>query len=166
MEFKIYTPFDRASLAEITKIVDFLYEHLDEFGDRKEDITKAIEYAQKERPSLGGMILTGEEDGEIVGAVVINKTGMEGYIPENILVYIAVHGDKRGHGYGRQLMEKTIENVDGDIALHVEHDNPARHLYTKLGFDSKYLEMRLKRSDDSKKATENNSDKIAKAGRQ
>jgi [ribosomal protein S18]-alanine N-acetyltransferase len=34
-----------------------------------------------------------EDNEQITGAVIINKTGMAGYIPENILVYIAVHKD-------------------------------------------------------------------------
>jgi ribosomal protein S18 acetylase RimI-like enzyme len=34
-------------------------------------------------------------------------------------------------------------NLRGNIALHVEPDNPAKILYEKLGFTNKYLEMRL-----------------------
>ena len=70
---------------------------------------------------------------------------MEGYIPENILVYIAVNKDFRGKGLGKQLMEKAIGFATGSIALHVEPDNPAKKLYEKLGFTNKYLEMRLQR---------------------
>jgi ribosomal protein S18 acetylase RimI-like enzyme len=40
-------------------------------------------------------------------------------------------------------MEMAIEHTQGNIALHVEPDNPARKLYEKLGFTNKYLEMRL-----------------------
>ena len=39
-------------------------------------------------------------------------------------------------------MEKAIELTDGDIALHVEADNPAKFLYENVGFNNKYLEMR------------------------
>lgn len=148
MEFKLFTPYDRASMAETWQVVDFLYEHLDEYGDARQDILKAIQYALKERPSLGGFVLGGYVENELVGAVVINKTGMEGYIPENILVYIAVNAEYRGKGYGRKLMRKAIDTADGDIALHVEPDNPARHLYEKMGFENKYLEMRLKSSGE------------------
>ena len=70
---------------------------------------------------------------------------MSGFIPEHILVYIAVHAEYRGQGLGKQLMEHIIEATDGDIALHVEADNPAKHLYEKYGFTNKYLEMRLKK---------------------
>lgn len=76
---------------------------------------------------------------------MVNRTGMEGYIPENILVYIAVDNSQRGKGYGKSLMNKAIEIADGDVALHVEKDNPARFLYEKVGFTNPYLEMRLKK---------------------
>ena len=65
--------------------------------------------------------------------------------PENILVYIAVHSDQRGKGVGKELMKKAINTAKGDIALHVEPENPAKFLYEKLGFTNKYLEMRLKK---------------------
>ncbi len=39
-------------------------------------------------------------------------------------------------------MNKTVELAEGNIALHVEPENPARFLYEKIGFSSKYVEMR------------------------
>lgn len=140
------------SSIEIEKLTNFLYHNLDQYGDTKSAIRKAIEYAAKERSDLGGYLFTIESKDEIVGAVVVNKTGMDEYIPENILVYIAVHKEHRGEGLGKQLMEYTIENCKGDIALHVEADNPAKHLYTKYGFENPYLEMRLKRSNSASKS--------------
>ncbi len=160
MEFQLFTPFDRASLPEVQQIIDFLSTHLEEYGDAREDIHKAIQYAQKERPSHGGFILVGRENGAIVGVVVINKTGMEGYIPENILVYIAVDRQQRGKGYGRRMMEKAISLTDGDIALHVEADNPALFLYEKIGFENKYLEMRLSRKKTPKNKKSSQSYKV------
>ena len=68
---------------------------------------------------------------------------MDGYIPENILVYIATDANQRGKGIGKALMQHAIDNAQGNIALHVEPDNPAIKLYEKLGFTNKYLEMRL-----------------------
>ena len=86
-----------------------------------------------------------QEEDRIKGAVVINRTGMNGYIPENILVYIAIDKNSRGEGLGKRLMQEVIEHADGDIALHVEANNPAKILYEKLGFTNPYLEMRLKK---------------------
>ncbi|SMO80686.1 GNAT family N-acetyltransferase [Fodinibius sediminis] len=126
-------------------IADFLFQHLDEYGDEKRHILKCIGYAYGDESGQDGFILVAHQDEEIVGAVIINDTNMGGYIPEHILVYIAVHGEARGQGIGKQLMERAIDATEGDIALHVEHDNPAKYLYEKYGFTNKYLEMRLKK---------------------
>lgn len=126
------------------EIVDFLFTHLEQYGDPKKDIRKSLDYALKLRESFGGYVLTSRIEGEVVGVVIVNNTGMGGFIPEHILVYIATHNEYRGKGLGKELMEKTIEHADGDMKLHVEHDNPARFLYEKYGFTSKYLEMRYK----------------------
>lgn len=123
------------------RIAAFLHIHLEQYGDSIADIMKCLDYALDQ--FRGGMIILSTENGEITGATVLNHTGMQGYIPENILVYIATHKEHRGRGLGKILMQEAIKQTRGSIALHVEPDNPARHLYEKLGFTNKYLEMRL-----------------------
>ncbi|MGS2763338.1 GNAT family N-acetyltransferase [Sinomicrobium sp. M5D2P9] len=144
MTFVIYNPNQKLSDDQKQEVADFLHTHLENYGDEKKDILAAVDYAMRDViPSMGGFVLVAKENKEIVAATVINSTGMKGYIPENILVYIATHKDKRGEGVGKELMQKAMELADGSIALHVEPDNPARHLYEKLGFVNKYLEMRF-----------------------
>lgn len=126
------------------KVINFLYEHLGQYGDPKSAIAKAIDFAREKNNGLGGKLFISKDKDTINGVVVINYTGMQEYIPENILVYIATHQDYRGQGVGKQLMEAAKENVNGDIALHVEADNPAVKLYEKVGFTKPYLEMRYK----------------------
>jgi len=133
------TPFTRDDIAT------FLHTHLDEYGDSKSAILKCIGYAYGDNPGNGGFILVAHDEDEILGVVIINNTNMEEYIPEHILVYIAVHEKTRGQGVGKELMRRVIKHTKGDIALHVEPDNPARFLYQKVGFTSKYKEMRLKK---------------------
>lgn len=144
MEYKVITPLTgEDKIYNNDRIASFLEQHLDQYGDKKDDILKCISYVFK--PERGGTILLAIEDGEIIGAVITNETGMGGYIPEIILVYIAVHKEHRGRGLGKQLMQKIVDETEGNIALHVEPDNPACHLYRKIGFTNKYLEMRLHR---------------------
>ena len=133
------TPFGREDIA------GFLYKHLDEYGDEKKHILSCISYAYGDNPGQDGFILVAHKDDRVIGAVIINHTNMAGFIPEHILGYIAVHEDARGQGLGKQLMEQIIDTTEGDIALHVEPDNPAKYLYEKYGFTNKYLEMRLKK---------------------
>jgi ribosomal protein S18 acetylase RimI-like enzyme len=145
MNYNYISSVDILTTLEKQRIIKFLYEHLEEYGDSKKSIGNAIEYAMSSYPLSGGFLITAEDNGQMVGAVVMNKTGMKGYIPENILVYIAVHKEYRGKGIGKELMEKALHYTKGDIALHVEPDNPARHLYEKYDFTNKYLEMRYTR---------------------
>lgn len=149
LEITSYTPFNKPSYLQKQKIVDFLYTHLEEFGDPKEDISNCLDYAMKEVPSQGGFAIVASEGEKIAGVVIVNQTGMAGYIPENILVYIAVDKNQRGKGVGKRLMNEAIEKAEGDIALHVEPENPAKFLYEKLGFTNKYLEMRLDKAKHS-----------------
>jgi ribosomal protein S18 acetylase RimI-like enzyme len=146
MKYNYISTVDVLTTLERDRIIKFLYDHLDEFGDTQKSIGNALDYAMSSYPLSGGFIITAEDNGQIVGSVVMNKTGMKGYIPENILVYIAVHRDYRGKGIGKELMNKTLKYTKGNIALHVEPDNPALKLYEKFNFTNKYLEMRLIRS--------------------
>lgn len=141
-DIHIITPGEQLSSDEVTKLASFLFEHLEQYGDDKSAIEKAILYANSS-DTPGGYLIELLEGGELLSAAVINKTGMGEYIPENILVYLATHKEHRGQGLGGQLMRKMVDTVEGDIALHVEPQNPAKKLYEKFGFGNKYLEMRL-----------------------
>lgn len=145
IETIIFNTNNKPAAAQKSEVVDFLFENLQEYGDPKNQIERAIDYSTEEFTSFGGFTMILKEEGEIRAAVVINRTGMDGYIPENILVYIATDKNHRGKGIGRKLIQKTIEETDGDIALHVDADNPAKRLYETFGFTNPYLEMRLKK---------------------
>lgn len=145
MEIKRFNQQNPPQKAEREAIAHFLYEHLDAYGDPLEDIEKCIAYAMGEEGKPGGFILSCQENGQTACAVIVNKTGMGGFIPENILVYIATHRDFRGKGIGKKMMQEAIQTAEGDVALHVEPENPAKRLYENLGFTNKYLEMRYKK---------------------
>lgn len=148
MNIKTFNSLNKPSAEEKKETIEFLFQHLENFGDPQKDIEKAVNYSLQESNTYGGFVLTAKEADKVIGAVVVNRTGMDGYIPENILVYIATHKQQRGKGIGKQLMNKAIEEAQGDIALHVEPDNPAKFLYEKIGFTNKYLEMRYIRKNN------------------
>jgi ribosomal-protein-alanine N-acetyltransferase len=143
IHYTVYRAPDALSPEQEVRILEFLSEHLEQYGDAKPDIQTCIDYALGRAGKPGGIILSAEHKGDLAGVVIINFTGMKGYIPENILVYIATHQGYRGQGIGKALMKMAVGQTEGNIALHVEPDNPARKLYEKLGFTNKYLEMRL-----------------------
>lgn len=123
-------------------IVNFLHQFLGKYTDTKEDIDHAITYALSGDAGRGGFILAGYEDEQLVAALVMNHTGMTGYIPEHILVYIAVDSACRGKGYGGKVIQEAFVHAPGAVALHVDLDNPAHRLYERIGFQKKYWEMR------------------------
>lgn len=142
---KVYSPKDPLTQEQKEQVIDFLYTQMEEFRDEKDEIEKALNYALSSEPNKGGLILLAIESNQLVGVVVTNETGMSGYIPENQLVYLAVHNKYRRRGIGTKLSSKTIKLCQGSLAVHCESHNPAKILYEKLGFKTKYLEMRLKK---------------------
>ncbi len=126
-------------------LVSFLHESLKPYEDAVPDIHKGLDYALSEKQGEGGFVLVGRLDGRLTASLVMLETGMSGYIPENILLFVAVSPDARGKGLGRQIIERAIAECQGDVKLHVEYDNPAKRLYERIGFASKYAEMRYVR---------------------
>jgi hypothetical protein len=98
MEFKIINSATGEDKIYTNQIVALLFTHLEEYGDKVEDILKCTDYVMN--PEKGGNIV-GIDDNKIVGVVILTNTGMKDFIPENILVYIAVDNSQRGKGYGK-----------------------------------------------------------------
>lgn len=142
----INTEKELNELDELSKeaFVNFLHKYLGEYGDSKSAIGKSIDYAFSKEKGKGGFVLVAKEASTLVGGLVMNKTGMKQYIPENVLVYVAVRKSDRGKGYGTKIIKEGIEQSEGNVKLHVEYDNPAKKLYERLGFVNQYAEMRFK----------------------
>jgi len=115
------------------------------YEDKLSDIEKALAHVFNDTAKPGGFVVLATDENELLGATVIHYTPWGGYIPENLLLFIAVLPEHRGQGLGRELIKETLANCEGDIKLHVEHDNPAKRLYERVGFTSKYAEMRYTR---------------------
>ncbi len=123
----------------------FLHENLKPYEDSVADIRRGIDDAFVARGGRSGFVLIAGAEQEPAGALVMLRTGMQGYVPENLLLFVAVACAHRGCGLGARLISRAIEMAAGDVKLHVEYDNPARRLYERLGFQSKYAEMRCSR---------------------
>jgi ribosomal-protein-alanine N-acetyltransferase len=144
LEFTKVESFDQIpAWTNRDQLVDFLHTTMKPYEDKPEDILRAFEYAFN--PARGGFLMLARLEGKLAGALLMLKTGMSGYVPENILVFVTVTPDLRGRGIGRRLIDHSVEQCSGSIKLHVEYDNPARRLYERIGFTTKYAEMRLAR---------------------
>ena len=143
-EFTRIDSFDQIP-AWITRsqLVEYFHTTMKPYEDKPDDILRALEYAFS--PERGGFLVLARIDETLAGALLMLKTGMSGYVPENILLFVTVTPNLRGKGVGRKLIEHSIEQCAGNVKLHVEYDNPAKRLYERIGFTTKYAEMRLVR---------------------
>jgi ribosomal-protein-alanine N-acetyltransferase len=127
------------SLADLSS---FFHHKMKPYHDTRLDVGKGLDYAFSTAEGKGGFLVLATHGGRLVGGITILRTGMAGYIPENLLLFVAVDPEWRGRGIGESLIRTALSHCDGAMKLHVEPDNPARRLYERVGFATKYLEMR------------------------
>lgn len=144
-EFQLFNTTDIVTTLEKTAISKFLDHHLGEYNDTQDNVLRSVEYALSKFPHQGGFLILCKEKEEIIGAAVVNKTNMEGYFPENILVYFAVHNDRRGQGLGTELVKRCIQFTKGDLMVRGMLSAVNKKLLTNLGFDNPYQEFILKK---------------------
>ncbi len=142
----VFNAISIMSSLEMSRTVRFLKKHLGAHEKSKENILAAVEYALSPVLTQGGFVINYFEEDNLLGSLVLNQTGMSGYMSESLLVYIAVHTDHRRKGIGRKLMERALKLSKGDISLHMTRDNPAQGFFKKLEFEIPAVEMKLKRN--------------------
>jgi len=148
LEFlRVDTPGQFPEWASRKTVEDFLHHKMKPFEDTPEDIHEALEYCFSDEGGKGGFTMLTRVDGKLGGICVMLKTGMKGYVPEWILLMISVDPELRGRGIGQKLAKKCLDEVNAPVKLHVEYDNPAKRLYERIGFTSKYAEMRYNPGD-------------------
>ncbi|MBS1262299.1 MAG: Mycothiol acetyltransferase [Calditrichaeota bacterium] len=123
-------------------MVEYFHETMKPYNDTKEDVRRALDYAFKPGYGQGGFLNLVHRDEKLLGACLMLRTGMKGYVPEWILLMVTVSPETRGQGIGAKLIQRCFDDADGDVKLHVEYDNPAKRLYERLGMTTKYAEMR------------------------
>jgi [ribosomal protein S18]-alanine N-acetyltransferase len=124
------------------RLARFLHEVMKPYQDKLEDIKSALSIVFDDGDTPGGFVILATQGEELLGVSVIHHTPWSGYVPENMLLYIGVRPECRSQGIGRALIDDTLANCEGSVKLHVEYDNPAMRLYERVGFTSKYAEMR------------------------
>ena len=140
--FKVERGDEFPSWAKRFNVIDFFHNTMKPYEDEPTDIEHALDYAFSDEVGKGGFLMLTKVGERLGGALLMLNTGMKGYVPENILVFVTISPTLRGKGIGRKLIEKSITECEGDVKLHVEYDNPAKRLYERIGFSTKYAEMR------------------------
>jgi len=139
---KIANPAEFPSWITVDTLAEFLHHALKPYHDPLPAVRQGLQDALSPDSPIANFVLLAELDRKPTGAVVMLKTRMQAYIPENLLLFIAVDPALRGQGLGRRMLERVIQECDGDVKLHVEYENPAKRLYERVGFVNKYAEMR------------------------
>jgi [ribosomal protein S18]-alanine N-acetyltransferase len=139
-----YKTVTRDQLQDLTyqnNLVKFLFNSLEQYRDPEQDIKACLDYILDDKH--GGYVFVAEDEKKnLKGVVFLANTNMKLFVPEYLLVYIATDKNERGKGIGKNLMLHATSVAKAPVALHVEHDNPAKKLYEKIGFTNKYTEMR------------------------
>jgi ribosomal protein S18 acetylase RimI-like enzyme len=124
------------------QVARFFHTTMEPYNDTLEDVQAALDYAFVPGRGQGGFLMLVHRQQRLLGALLMLSTGMSGYVPPHILLFVSVLPETRGQGIGSDLIRRSIAECSGDVKLHVEYDNPAKRLYERLGFESKYAEMR------------------------
>ncbi|MBL7192122.1 GNAT family N-acetyltransferase [bacterium] len=140
--YKVTSEEEYPSWTSKPEIIDFFHHTMKPYHDKPEDIQRALDYAFSDSEGEGGFLMLTKVNGKLGGALLMLNSGMKGYIPENILLFVTVDPSLRGKGIGGKLIKRCIDECYGDVKLHIEYDNPAKRLYERIGFTNKYAEMR------------------------
>jgi [ribosomal protein S18]-alanine N-acetyltransferase len=138
---KMTSDRDFPTWATREELVQFFHHTMKPYQDTEADVQKALDHAFTGGPN--GFVMLLKTAGSLGGALVMLDTGMKGYIPENILLFVSISPSLRGQGFGQKLIQHCLDECPGEVKLHVEYENPAKRLYERIGFTSKYAEMRI-----------------------
>ena len=144
MSFRVqcYDAFSGLGPGERIALVNFIHRSSEE--EDRGVIREAIDYALKNKPSFGGFIFVCWQERRPIACVLVNKTGMSGFLPSHLLVYASL--DKEFHGQPEildDLVRKTTRRCKGEVALHLKPDSPSLPLFQALGFQEHYVELRF-----------------------
>ncbi len=139
----IRRPDELPSNMDPDALAENLHQWMKPYEDTLEDIRRGIDNSLSNHPAPGGFLVICRISGRVAGILVMISTGMKGYAPESMLLFVGVDPLCRNQGIGRKLIERALKESAGSVKLHVEYDNPAKRLYDRLGFTTKYAEMRL-----------------------
>ena len=130
---KLYHAFPPLSMRKKTELVNFLNTYQENPELDLSIIKHLVDYALKEIYSFGGFIVTEEDDQKIIGVMVINNTGMQGYMPNNLIVASAFIPGMLIQGASKRLIQKAIHFTKGDIAYLINSPQEKEQLQKNLG---------------------------------
>jgi len=141
----IYDAFTGIGVSKKKAIIGFLSQYSEATWLDKNAINQAVDYAIKEIPSFGGFIVTAEENHQIIAALIVNKTGMQGYMPQNIAVLNAVLPAYENSPIVKEIKAKAMMLTRGDIAMVVNNQGTKDMELQNMTAKAKYMQLPLLR---------------------
>lgn len=142
---QMYNAFSGVNPLESFSLLNFFRVHTPDTEYRA--IQEALDYALKNKPSFGGFVLTYSINTRIIAGVVVNKTGMQGFKSENLLVLAAIHEDyKTQTNFLEELIDKAVDYADGDIAIYAKPNHPALMMAKRMGFKEQFVELKFQKT--------------------
>ncbi len=114
-------------------LINFICNYQEDTSLDKSTITHLVDSALKEVSSFGGFVVTEEEKEEILGVMIVNNTGMEGYMPNNLIVLGAFLPSSGKEGSKKRILQKIMHLTRGEAALLVNASNQIENSMRNLG---------------------------------
>lgn len=130
---KLYNSFPLVSFQKKSELIRFLTIHQDNPELTPSTITYLVDYALREIFSFGGFVVTEEEGAKIVGAMVVNNTGMKGYMPNNLIVASAFLPGSNKAGSQKRILQKIMHLTKGDTALLIKSSRRRAEIPENIG---------------------------------
>jgi hypothetical protein len=141
--YTVFDAFTGISPFEKLGVIKFLEYHL---GVSKAKIEMAVEYAIKDCPSFGGLILVVSRAEEPVAVAIIHKSGANGHQAKHTLAYYAISERFQTEEFVSDFFDKLINLSNGDLAIHIDANDPVSGIFQKLGFKQHRVEYRFSSS--------------------
>ena len=143
IKIKVFTPFEGMSMFELDRASTFFEKYSNDDNTDYSSVSKIIQAAIKQIPSFGGFIMLAYEGLDIVGGVVVNKTGMYANLPTNVLVYFTLKDFTTYKEIAEDLLKRAIDHSQGEISVFWTPDNPMFNFLKDRGFVENTTELRL-----------------------
>lgn len=123
------------------QIIDFLYKYLDQYGTSAKAIRESLDYALTDQEQSGGFVIISLISDKIAGIAIMIKSGMGSFMANNFLQFLAVSSKYRNQGIAKRLISESIKITDGNIAILISPDHPAKPIFNKMGFKLRHSEL-------------------------
>lgn len=114
-------------------LINFICDYQEDSSLDKSIITHLVDSALKEVSSFGGFVVTEEKQEEVLGVMVVNNTGMEGYMPNNLIVLGAFLPNTGKEGSKKRILQKIMHLTRGEAALLIKAVDQSESSLRSLG---------------------------------